>query len=165
MIDLSTEREQELKAFATQTSGDIFASLVLVKGRAGAAERRGNPPFSGADGLALDKAVGRLGWGYGSRDTRTWFGIVLPLDARDLRFVCEIIDPLALVALDEEARIALIEAFEPVAEGLAEHFTPGAEAWVLGRQLVSVEGFEDALGDEATKQRVWGQLKRCAFPR
>jgi hypothetical protein len=164
MVDFSANRKQQLKAFAAQTSGDVLAPLILIKGKHGVAERAGKPPFSGADGLALDKAIGKLGWGYGSQDTRTWFGILLPLSAPDLRLICEIIDPLALVALDEEARTALVEAFESVEEGLAKKLTPGAETWVLGRQLVSIEGFEDALSDTAAKQRVWAQLKRCAVP-
>jgi hypothetical protein len=84
--------------------------------------------------------------------------------ASELRLICEIIDPLSIVALDEEARIALIDAFTPVEEGLAEQFAPGAQAQVLGRQLLSVTGFEDALADETAKQRVWAQLKRCTFP-
>ncbi|MDR2586667.1 MAG: hypothetical protein LBC23_00215 [Coriobacteriales bacterium] len=165
MIDFSADKREQLKAFAAQTSGDILASLVLIKGRANATERTGSAPFSGADGLALDKAIGSLGWGYGSQDTRTWFGVLLPLSPDDLRFICEVVDPLALVSLDEEARVALIEAFGATEEGLAEKLTSGAETWVLGRQVVSVEGFEAALDDATTKQKVWAQLKRCAASR
>jgi hypothetical protein len=164
MIDFSIARRQQLKPFAAQVTGNPFASLVLVKGRPNAAEREGAAPFSGADGLALDKAVGRLGWGYGSRDTRVWFGILLPLAASDLRLLCEIVDPLAIVTLDEEARVALIDALGPDGEGAPARLAPGAQGQILGRRLTSVEGFEDALADEGAKQRAWAQLKRCAFP-
>jgi hypothetical protein len=164
VVDFSTERAQQLEAFAARIVGNPFASLVLVKGRPNAAERDGAPPFSGADGLALDKAIGRLGWGYGSQNTRAWLGILLPLPAHDLRLICEIVDPLAIVALDDEARTALIDAFSSVEGGLPAKFVSGAETRVLGRQLVSVEGFEDALGSATAKQKVWAQLKRCTFP-
>jgi hypothetical protein len=185
VVDFRADREQQLEPFAAHISGNPLASLMAVKGKPGAAERAKAAPFSGDDGLALDKAFGRLGWGYGSQDTRAWFGLVLALpdaladprpnscsdplpdlpalSARDLRLICEIIDPLTIVALDDTARTALIEAFISTEEGFLADFTPGSQIRILGRQLVSVEGFEDALSDEAAKQKVWAQLKRCEF--
>jgi hypothetical protein len=167
---------QQLEPFAAHVAGDPFASVIAVKGRAGTTELDGGPPFSGADGLALDKAFGRLGWGYGSRNTRVWFGVLLELPGHNataeqsrlapqaLRLICEIIDPLAIVTLDDAARVALTDAFGPVTHNLAETFATGADTTMFGRQLLSVEDFEDALVNESAKQRAWAQLKRCTFP-
>ncbi|MDR1013585.1 MAG: hypothetical protein LBL86_01210 [Coriobacteriales bacterium] len=174
MTDLYASIGQQLEPFAAHMAGNPLASLVAVKGMPGRAERDGGTPFSGEDGFALDKAFGRLGWGFGSQDTRVWLGILLPpaseesprggRSALDLRLVCEIVDPLAIVALDEPARIALIDAFGPSEGSLPTELAPGAEAQALGRRLVSVEDFEASLADEAAKQKAWAQLKRCTFP-
>jgi hypothetical protein len=169
MVDFRADRERQLADFVAHIVGNPLASLVAVKGTPGAFERDGGAPFSGADGLALDKAFGRLGWGYGSQDTRIWFGILLSLpsgpllSARELRLICEIVDPLTIVALDDTARLALIDAFASTEKALATTFALGAESAALGRQLVSVEGFEDALADANAKQKAWTQLKRCVF--
>jgi hypothetical protein len=142
--------------------------LIALKGKPGSAELNGKTPFYGADGLALDKAFGKLGWGFGSQDTRTWYGILLapvnrpPLLATELRLICEIIDPLVIVSLDDIAHTALVSAFKSTEEGFLADFTPGSQTQVLGRKLVSVEEFEDSLSGEESKQRAWAQLKRCA---
>ncbi|MDR2106228.1 MAG: hypothetical protein LBP24_02340 [Coriobacteriales bacterium] len=170
MIDFRADIERQLEPFAAHIAGNPLASLLALKGRPGTVERAGSAPFSGADGFALDKAFGRLGWGFGSQDTRRWAGLLLAtadsptLPAATLRLICEIIDPLAIVALDEEARAALIDAFSSAESGFLAEFTPGAETQVLGRQFISVTGFEDALADEDAKQKVWAQLKRCRPP-
>jgi hypothetical protein len=163
MVDFRADIERQLAPFSAHITGNPLASLVAVKGVPGEAEREGGLPFSGADGTALDKAFGRLGWGYGSKDTRTWLGVLLPSGSFDLRLVCEIVDPLAIVALDERARGAIVDAFKSTEEGFLADFTPGAQSTVAGRLLISVDGFEDALSDETAKQRAWAQLKRCAF--
>ncbi|MDR0347251.1 MAG: hypothetical protein LBH56_02625 [Coriobacteriales bacterium] len=178
MSALSTAIEEQLAPFTAHITGNPLASLIAVKGLPGPFEQEGKSPFSGQDGLALDRAFGRLGWGYGSRDTRTWLGVLLELPSAlpaqtqaatpaqlsgaGLRLICEIVDPLTIIALDNKAHGALIDAFGAEAEKLAEQFIFGGETRVLGRQLVSVTGFEDALGEEQAKQRVWAQLKRCA---
>ncbi|MDR1183206.1 MAG: hypothetical protein LBK67_00230 [Coriobacteriales bacterium] len=167
MVDFHAGITQQLEPFASYIVGDPLASLVALKGRPGEAELNGGVPFCSADGLALDKAFGRLGWGFGTDDTRRWCGIVLvrpdkpPLSTQDIRLLCEIIDPLTIVSLDETARISLIGAFESAEEGFLADFTSGSQTWILGRHLVSVEDFEDSLVDEGTKQKAWAQLKRC----
>jgi hypothetical protein len=168
VTDFRTIIENQLEPFASYHTGTGLASLVALKGKPGKAELEGGAPFSGGDGLALDKAFGRLGWGLGSMDTRTWFGILLAplgkpaLSPGELRLICEIVDPLAIVALDEIARVALIEAFTSAETGFLADFTPGRQCAVLGRDFVSVEGFEDSLTDEDAKQKVWAQLKKTA---
>jgi hypothetical protein len=170
VVDFHAEITRQLEPFAPCVIGDPLASLVALKGRPGEAELGGDIPFRGADGLALDKAFGRLGWGFGTDDTRRWCGILLacpdrpPLSPQDLRLICEIVDPLAIVSLDEPARTSLIGAFESAEEGFLADFTPGSQTWILGRHLVSVEDFEDSLTDEGAKQKAWAQLRRCAFP-
>ena len=170
MFDLLACVEQQLKPFIAYLSGNFYASILAIKGSPGQAEQAGARPFSGNDGPALDKAFGRLGWGFGSQDTRTWIGVLLAppglpvLTAQQLQLLCEIIDPLTLVALDEQAHIALRDAFARTETGLMSGFVPGTETTALGRHLVSVEGFEGALHDEGAKQKVWAQLKRCVLP-
>jgi hypothetical protein len=167
-MDFRANIRHQLEPFALYIDGNPLASLMALKGRPGASELADGAPFSGDDGLALDKAFGRLGWGYGSRDTRIWLGVLLapnghpPLEASKLRLICEIVDPLAIVALDEKARTALIDAFSSDDATLSMGLAPSAEAWAFGRHLTSVEGFEDALADAAAKQKVWAQLKRCS---
>ena len=167
MVDFRGNIEKQLEAYAPYIKGNLLASLVAIKGMSGPAELSGDPPFSSLDGFALDKAFGRLGWGFGSLDTRVWLGIALSVSGRptltsqELRYICEVVDPLTIVALDNAARIALIDAFTSAEEGFMADFTSGTETWALGRHLVSVDGFEAALDDEAAKQRVWAQLKRC----
>ncbi|MCL1847626.1 MAG: hypothetical protein FWF91_06660 [Coriobacteriia bacterium] len=167
MLDYRENSLLQLEAYAPYLIGNPLASLVAIKGIPGSAELAGELPFSGDDGLALDKAFGRLGWGFGSLDTRIWLGVALSLPnqptltAQQLQLICETVDPLALVALDDPARLALIHAFTSAEEGLLIDFTSGTEASVLGRRLYSVEGFEAALADEKDKQKAWAQLKRC----
>jgi len=169
-IDYSKTITQQLEAFLPHICGNPLASLVVIKGIPGPREAAGDKPFSGQDGLALDKAFGRLGWGFGSQSTRMWFGIALSpasaptLSPQSLRSICELIDPLTIVALDDKARLACIEAFSQAEEGFLADFTSGRQTWVLGRHLISVAGFEAALDDDAQKQKVWAQLKRCVPP-
>jgi len=170
VIDFRTSIAEQLEAYAPYIRGNVLASLIAVKGIPGPAELAGNPPFSGADGLALDKAFGRLGWGFGSQGTRIWLGVMtcLPsgpeLLSTDLRLICEIVDPLAIVTLDEPARLAVIDAFRPVCKTLKTDLSPGSEGRILGRHVLSVSGFEQSLAHENSKQRAWAQLKRCLPP-
>jgi len=170
VIDLRSNIAEQLKAYTPYIRGNVLASLIAIKGTPGPAELAGKQPFSGTDGLALDKAFGHLGWGFGSQSTRIWLGILpnlpgLPtLGPSELRLVCEIVDPLAIVTLDEAARLAIIETFSAVNKNMKADLKPGAECRILGRQIVSVEGFEESLADEDAKQKAWAQLKRCLPP-
>jgi hypothetical protein len=163
---LRADIEEQLRPFATAIDGDVLASLMVIKARPSAAEVEGGPPFSGKDGAALDAAFEHLGWGGLTGEVRPWLGLLLPPKIEDgsLRAICETVDPLAIVTLDEGARLALIAAFETVEEQLAIDFVAGGQAQALGRLLVSVEDFEDSLSDEEAKQKAWAQLRRCAFP-
>jgi len=70
-----------------------------------------------------------------------------------LRLQLESVDPKVIVALDEEAAADIAEAFG------CEKPVPGTVLRVLGRRIVAVSGFEAALADPGTKQRVWAELK------
>ena len=136
--------------------GALLAEVAVVKGLPGPAEATGGAALSGADGGALGKALEALGW---APDTvfftlsRPEVGIDPERRAGRLRLQLEAVDPRAIVALDAEAAADLAEAFG------CELFKPGVAARVLGRTLVAVDGFEDALRDGRRKQVVWSQLK------
>jgi hypothetical protein len=155
--------ELGLQPFAGYLAGCPETLVLVIKGQAGAAEAGGGKPFSGPDGEALDKALSALGWSAGG-----WLGVLLtapglePLSAEQLRLLCEIVDPLLIIALDEVARQSLREAFARPRPGLAADFEPGARSQMLGRVFVSVDGFESSLADQAAKQRCWAQLKQAA---
>ncbi|MDR2197773.1 MAG: hypothetical protein LBO07_07435 [Coriobacteriales bacterium] len=162
-LDFRRSLESQLAPYRPYLKGEVAAHVVLVKGVAGAAEWAGRAPFSGEDGEALEKALVALGWPKGS-----WCGILVApvappgiasLQPGELRLTCEIIDPQVIVALDEPARQALAAAFGPETV-----LAPGAQTLVQGRNLISVAGFEEALGDANAKQRVWAQLKRAVPP-
>ncbi|MDR1422123.1 MAG: hypothetical protein LBI64_04575 [Coriobacteriales bacterium] len=185
--ELQKSLEAQLEPYAAYLAGTLLTSILLVKGQAGPAEPMGMP-FSGADAQALEKALVALGWpinawcgvlcapGVSGRrgtaanerasegaSTVTSEGAPLALSPNDLRLICEIVDPLVVVALDEQARRLLIDAFIQAESGFLADFTPGAQTMVLGRRFVSVDGFEAALDNADTKQRVWAQLKHAAW--
>jgi hypothetical protein len=136
--------------------GALMAQVAVVKGLAGPAEASGGAALSGADGVAVAKALEALGW---AADTifytlsRPEAGIEPPGRADRLRLQIEAVDPAVVVALDAEAACDLSEAF-----GCAP-LNPRHPQRVLGRRLVAVDGFEAALTDSRTKRRAWEQLK------
>jgi hypothetical protein len=167
---LKESLEAQLAPYRAYVSGEILASVLVVKGTAGAAERAGGAPVSGAVGEALEKALAAGGWPMGS-----WCGLLLapldpgvnPLEPAEFRLLCEIIDPQVLITLDEEAERALVLAFASQGEKLGGASStldsrPGAQTSVLGRRVIRVENFEEALGDADAKQRPWAQLKTAS---
>jgi len=136
--------------------GALLAQIAVVKGLPGPAEATGGAALSGADGVAVTKALEALGW-----DPATVFytlsrpeaGMDRARAADRLRLQLEAVDPRAIVALDADAAADLAEAFG------CEPLVPVTALRVLGRALVAVDGFEAALGDEKRKQAVWAQLK------
>ena len=160
-LDFAALRAAELEEWLPFLHGNRFASVVVVKGEPGVAERSGQPPFFGEDGEALESALAALGWG-----SNNWCGIALKLpgkgvlSAPDLRLLIEILDPRALVALDSIAASMIQYCFGK--ELMPSFPEPGQKIWLLGRALVFVDGFESALAsddDEGAKRRVWRELK------
>lgn len=158
--DLAAIRTAQLEPWLPFIHGDRFASLLVLKGEPGPSELAGNPPFFGEDGSALNSAFVAMGL-----KSTHWCGIVCGhptkgrLSARDVRELIEIIDPLALVALDRKAIEILQQSF--AAEVLPAIPKPGTKTSLMGRTLVFVDGFEAALAsdDGQAKHRVWKELK------
>ncbi|MDR3307940.1 MAG: hypothetical protein LBS58_03450 [Coriobacteriales bacterium] len=159
MVDFTAIATQQLEPFAGSVIGNPLGTVVAVKGEGG----RG---FSADESVALDKAFVALDWGDGA-----WCGVLLraegvpALDAAALRLVIEVVDPLVVVALDEAARRVLVDAFTGAETGFPVDVAPGRSVYCAGRLLVSVDGFEASLDDEARKQRAWAQFKQCRRPR
>ena len=142
---------------AVAPRGALLAEVAAVKGLPGPAEATGGAAMSGADGVALLKALEALGYG---ADT-VFFTLSRPEPGMDrerasdrLRLQLESVDPRVIVALDAEAAADLAEAF-----GCAQPVPGQPPLRVLGRRIVAVSGFEAALADPNAKQRVWAELK------
>ena len=167
---------EDLANHAVRICGNAFSPIVLVKGELNETERDGADVLSGADGVALRSALERLGYapedfcalsavaGAGEEGVVATLAPGDPLPAELFRQAIEVLDPEAVVLLDEGAAAVMREAY---AEELAaiEQFDvamlmPGLVARVLGRRVLALGGFEAALGDAAAKQRVWAYLKQ-----
>jgi hypothetical protein len=141
---------------AVPPSGSLFAAVAVVKGLPGPAEATGGAALSGADGEAARKALVALGWEAGAifaTLSRSEPGLAPERRADRLRLQIEAVDPALVLALDAEAAGDIAEAF-----GIAQPAF-GAEARVLGRRIVAVDGLEASLADPARKKRVWTQLQ------
>lgn len=143
-------------------SGALLASVALVKGMPGPAEASGGAALSGPDGAAVAKALVALGWPAGS-----WFATVSrpePTIASEkrvarLRLQIEAVDALVVIALDGVAAQDVAAAFD-----LTGELAPGQPVVAFGRRLVAVDGFEESLGHEVRKRRVWRQMQAAAPP-
>lgn len=172
----ASQELQSLLARGVRLYGNAFSSIALVKGELNDAELAGGPLLGGADGEALRAALERLGYApedgcalatvagpcAGDEPGAVGQGEVLP--AGLFREAIEALDPEAIVLLDDVAATAMRDAY---AEELAriEQFdvamlTPGLVARVLGRRVLALDGFEEALGDAHAKQRMWAYLKQ-----
>lgn len=133
-----------------------MAQVAAVKGLPGPAEASGGAAISGADGIALLKALEALGYPADAvflTLSRPEPGLDRERASDRLRLQLESVDPNVIIALDAEAAADIAEAF-----GCATPI-PGTPLRVLGRRIVAVGGFEAALADPKGKQRVWAQLK------
>ncbi|MDR2035306.1 MAG: hypothetical protein LBP91_01330 [Coriobacteriales bacterium] len=159
-LDYAAWRALALQPWLVHLHGNRFASVLAIKGQPGEAENKGQPPFFGSDGEALESAFVALGWG-----SNNWCGIALDLPGKgvvseqDLRMLIEIIDPTVLLALDRMAALKLKESYGELLPSIPE---PGIMTKLLGRALVFVDGFEAALTsqqEDEAKRRAWQQLK------
>lgn len=136
-------------------AGERFPEVAFVKGTPGPAELSGAPVMSGLDGAAAAKAIERLGF-----DPDSTFAVLSrpTPDATDdevasrLRQVLEAVDPLVIVATDDEARGDLGRAF-------GVHLVFGRPVELQGRVALAVDGLEASLVDDSLKRRVWRQMK------
>lgn len=176
---LAAAAEQELTALqarGVQMAGNAFSPIVLVKGELNEAEREGEALLSGEDGTALRSALSAIGWApedfcaLASVSGPDGEGVDLaavpgePLPPELFREALEALDPEAVVLLDGAAADAMREAYGD-ALALIEDFDtamlkPGLVAHVLGRRVLTLDGFEAALVDKHEKQRMWAYLKQ-----
>ena len=156
---------RSLEARGVRMAGCAFPAILFVKGIPNAAEAAGESPLSGADGEALFKAISALG--YAPEDWAAVLTVLAdgsPVFAGLLRETVNALSPLTLVATDDAARRVLCEAFADDLTTLADLnealLEPGVIARVAGLRVMSLGGFEAALGDPAAKQLMWARLKR-----
>ncbi len=86
------------------------------------------------------------------------------LPATLFREALEALDPEAVLLLDETAANVLRDAYADALVVIDDFDTamlkPGLVAHVLGRRVLTLDGFEAALGDKAEKQRMWAYIKQ-----
>lgn len=179
MEALAAAAEQELDSLQSRgvrMVGNAFSPIVLVKGELNDAEKAGGRLLSGADGDALKAAL--LAMGYEPEDFCGLAAVAGPADdgssstvvegeplPSDLfREALETLDPEAVVLLDDASVAVMQEAYAEELAGIEDFDTamlmPGLVAHVLGRRVLALGGFEDALSDARSKQRVWAYLKQ-----
>ena len=176
MVEARRVELQDLAARGVRAEGNGFSQILLVKGALNEQERAGAPLLSGADGTALRAALLRLGYppedfcvlsavtGEGDPGVVPTTPPGAPLAPALFREVVEALDPEAGVLLDDAATDAMREAYAE-ALSLIEQFevamlAPGLVAYVAGRRVLALDGFEAALADAAAKQRMWAYLKQ-----
>ena len=165
--------EQELASLAdrgVRIAGNACSPIVLVKGDLDEAECSGGELAAGADGAALRKALGAIGYApedfcvlasvAGAGDGAV--GHALPCDL--FREALEALDPEAVLLLDNSAADVMRETYADMLVAIDDFDTamlkPGLIAHVQGRRVLALDGFEAALTDKAAKQRMWAYIKQ-----
>ena len=145
---------------AVAVRGNPLARVLVLKGLPGPAEVSGGPAVSGADGEAVVKALVALGY----RDDDAFFALTRPESAASLerrvarvKALVEAVDPLVVIALDEQAA-------QDLSAAVGAAITSSTPVDVMGRRCVAVDGLEASLGDQRRKAAVWRQLKAAAPP-
>ena len=160
-----------LSPYKAYLAGWAGADVLLVKSVPSQAELEQGSPFCGEDLTALLAALESLGWGQDN-----WCGVLTAapnqkvLPTSDLRLIIEINDPMLIITLDENARLALLQALDSgdKNKGLSPKtnspttFAVGEISSASGRQLLALSDFEASLADEQSKQQVWAQLKQIS---
>ena len=172
-------RGESLEPFSEYTSGNPFGLVVAVSGRAirvvnwaGEASGANAPSIEPGDNTsstpsrasrvadALEKAVTALGY-----PDKSIFWVELAdnsgiVDRRvaALRSLVELVDPVAVVALDQDAGMAIRSVYSDTGEEPA--------GWIMGRKVVFLEDFAGAILNEdvAMKRRDWVSLKKLQLP-
>ncbi|MEE0377056.1 MAG: hypothetical protein UDV71_01315 [Collinsella sp.] len=171
--------EQELASLVgrgVRIAGNACSRIVLVKGDLDDAERSGGELAAGADGAALRKALGAIGYApeefcvlasvAGAGDGAVTVGHALPCDL--FREALEALDPEAVLLLDNSAADVMRETYADMLVAIDDFDTamlkPGLVAHVQGRRVLALDGFEAALTDKAAKQRMWAYIKQLTPP-
>ena len=143
MYDVSAREVREL--FADYLDGAALP-LVLVLSRA---------PLAAAARQALESSARALGYGEDSCAFAVLEADGAALDANALFLLVEGLDPLCLVAADEDAARLLEAAYR-------QEVPTGAASRVFGRSAVAFRSFEAMLGTSDEKQRAWALLKKLS---
>jgi len=142
------------------SNGNVFATVLLVKGQAGPAEQCGDPALSGPDGHAAAKALRALGFAENSeyRTMSRPLGDNAPsaLIHSRLMWQIQIIDPPVVIALDGCAAADVAGALD------AAPLPTGVPVETHGRTIFALQGLEDSLCDERSKRIVWEQMKQLS---
>jgi len=148
-------------------AGNAFSSVCFLKGDLSAEERGGAALLSGRDGDALRASLVAPALGYEPED---WCAAATArrdgtlLDARLLRQVVAVLDPVTLIACDESAAHAVREAYPDELASLpdiqAAELGPGYVVQVKGMRVLNLGGFAAALDDPHRKQVMWAYLKQ-----
>ena len=164
--------EQELASLAARgvrIAGNACSPIVLVKGDLDEAERSGGELAAGADGAALRKALGAIG--YAPEDFCVLASVAGAGDGAGEALPCELfrealetLDPEAVLLLDNSAADVMRETYADMLVAIDDFDTamlkPGLVAHVQGRRVLALDGFEAALTDKAAKQRMWAYIKQ-----
>ena len=163
--------EQELASLAdrgVRIAGNACSPIVLVKGDLDEAECSGGELAAGADGAALCKALGAIG--YAPEDFCVLASVAGAVAAGEaltcdlFREALETLDPEAVLLLDNSAADVMRETYADMLVAIDDFDTamlkPGLVAHVQGRRVLALDGFEAALTDKAAKQRMWAYIKQ-----
>ncbi|AEB06261.1 hypothetical protein Corgl_0134 [Coriobacterium glomerans PW2] len=159
----------DLERRGVQVAGNVFTTILLVKGELNEQERAGSRLLGGPDGTALRSALLRLGYAPENFCALSAVDPAHPsatLDHRLFREAVEAIDPEDIILLDEVAAEAMLEAYPDSLErnngSRHEGLEPGLVVRVLGRRVIALDGFERALATPRAKQRMWAYLKQLS---
>lgn len=157
------------------SSGSAFAQVLFLKGNLSAEERTGAVLLSGVEGDALRAALKRLG--YADEDWAALSTQKCPgshnadsleqqhaiaawqeADPSELAWAIEVVDPQTVVTVDTAAETALAAAWQHQAGWLGGHTVQRH----MGRRVLALGDFADALKSTDTKRIMWDRLRHIA---
>lgn len=174
LLGQASQELESLLSRGLRAVGNGFSPVLLVKGELDADEKAGGELLAGADGAALRSALSAVGFApedfcgmaavYGEPVGVAAGEPGTPLTVEFFREAVEAFDPEAVILLDDAATALMREAYADALAAIEDFDTamlmPGLVAPVLGRRVLALDGFEAALADRASKQRMWAYLKQ-----
>ncbi|MCR5845812.1 MAG: hypothetical protein K6G78_04505 [bacterium] len=136
-------------------AGDDFAIVVAI-----CADEAANPaPMAERSDIdALRKALEAMGY---LPDSLALVDLAARrLSPGELRILIEQIDPVAIVALDSMASAELYASFGSAVRDCVD-IREGVKV-LMGRKVVSIDGFSASLDDPESKREAWQRLKELA---
>ena len=146
-------------------AGNAMSSVVFLKGKLTQQDLGAEGLLSGADGVALHKSLGALG--YEPQDWQALATTTLsgqPLAAFDLRLGVSTLSPSTVIICDEQAASVFRNAYAQELAAITDlneaMLKEGVVAHILGMRVLNLGGFEDSLRDKSQKQVMWARLKQ-----